>query len=255
MGEEHYEQHGAEGGGGSKVWVIVLVVIAAVCLLGIVIMGVLGALLMPALMKAKEQANTTKCSNNLRQLGLAALQYTDDKRFSPHVTGLQELDGDANTNHGPKVVRVLLNMGYSNSPEAFICPSSYDRYLPTRNYDTRVWAWEGLTRTDPTAEPLTDGTYDPTLVETDELSYGWTRRAYNSSMRSTVPLAADRSLRQDDVDAAYLEPGEAGNHTDGVNVVQADASVRFRNTDLDPNAFSDLLAPDGDALGLVSPRQ
>ena len=60
----------------------------------IAIIGILATLLMPALMKAKEKANRTKCSNNLRQVGMACIQYGDDKRFLPHVAATLTLDGD-----------------------------------------------------------------------------------------------------------------------------------------------------------------
>src|SRR4051812_26951637 len=40
------------------------------------IIGVLAAILMPALSGAREQANRIKCANNLRQLGFALMYYT-----------------------------------------------------------------------------------------------------------------------------------------------------------------------------------
>src|SRR6266581_3554762 len=46
----------------------------------IAIIGLLAAMLLPALSRAKEAARTVSCANNLRQLGIAAMTYTTDNR-------------------------------------------------------------------------------------------------------------------------------------------------------------------------------
>ena len=45
----------------------------------IAIVGLLAAMLMPALRKARESARATKCAGNLRQLGLAMQMYLDEQ--------------------------------------------------------------------------------------------------------------------------------------------------------------------------------
>ena len=49
----------------------------------IAIIGVLVALIMPAVQAARESANRAKCQNNLKQLGLAAQEYHDTFSSSP----------------------------------------------------------------------------------------------------------------------------------------------------------------------------
>src|SRR5690242_17005243 len=49
----------------------------------IAIIGVLVALIMPAVQSARESANRAKCQNNLKQLGLAAQEYHDSFNSFP----------------------------------------------------------------------------------------------------------------------------------------------------------------------------
>ena len=53
----------------------------------IAIIGVLVALLLPAVQAAREAARRTECSNNLRQAGIAVLLYHDSKKVLPQGGG------------------------------------------------------------------------------------------------------------------------------------------------------------------------
>lgn len=220
--------------------------LALICVpLFICVPGITATVLLPALRKAKMEArgrlSGNRCSNNLRLLGLAAIQYSDDKRFFPHVNALRTLDGGVDTNTSTKIVRTLLTYGYHDQPEAWICPISYDTFVPKSGQ--KPWFWEGVSN--PVAgsrSPLSDGSPDPTLEQTDELSYGWTRKGMNRNVRSNALLAADRAVRDPEALKAVgpvlnaNEPvtGIIGNHSSGWNVLKADATVEWFDLQLKP---------------------
>ena len=229
----------------------------------IAIIGILATLLMPALMRAKARSQQVKCANNLRQLGIAATSYADDKRFYPHHARPHALDGDWSTHNPSKSVRALLWYGYTDSPEGWVCPASYDMFVriddPNTKLNMRFWFWSSPTANGTVTgggghgsglskvAPFTDALADHSLDGTDELSYGWTRKGMNLSVRSTALLAADRSVRREETLApsgslGSFQNGTIGNHTDGWNVLQVDAAVIWLALGSDPAPYTYLTA-------------
>jgi prepilin-type N-terminal cleavage/methylation domain-containing protein len=184
----------------------------------IAIIGILATLLMPALLKAKEKANQTKCQNNLKQIAMAAIQYSDDKRFFPHITKVSILDGGCSTNTAALCCRALIFYNYDDSPEGFICPSSIDQFnplSPDARQDIRNFYWvEGSGEQSPlTSSPIYTGgttTGDEALSSMTDLSYGWTKRGCTTNSQSTVFLLGDKSRVLSSTDSS--SSGGTGSH-------------------------------------------
>src|ERR1051325_10929645 len=87
----------------------------------IAIIAILAALLLPALMKAKESSKSAVCTSNLRQLGVIMYAYAND--YNGWTTPVYVASTDARWNVA------LLRYGYApipppNAPNIFLCPSN-----------------------------------------------------------------------------------------------------------------------------------
>lgn len=81
----------------------------------IAIIGILAAMLLPALARAREQGRRATCKSNLKQIALAVAQYSDD------YSNRNPMDAVS-----PTIVGSVLLLGpyVSSSAKLWICPSS-----------------------------------------------------------------------------------------------------------------------------------
>jgi prepilin-type N-terminal cleavage/methylation domain-containing protein/prepilin-type processing-associated H-X9-DG protein len=106
----------------------------------IAIIGILASILFPVFARARENSRRASCSSNLKQLSLAALQYTQD--FD------EKLPPSWNVRTGIGDLWMDMVMPYAKSNQVFFCPSATGvdpRAAVTSNNLSYGWNYEFLT--------------------------------------------------------------------------------------------------------------
>ncbi len=100
------------------------------------VIGILAALLLPVISKAKEQGRSTACLSNLRQVGIALQLYVDDHdNKMPNIfSGVLSTNGPTDTN---QTVDVVLR-DYLGSTNILRCPSD-DKRLFEQTRSSYFW--------------------------------------------------------------------------------------------------------------------
>ncbi len=215
----------------------------------IAIIGILAGFLLPALAKAQESARRTACMNNVRQCGLAMIQYASDHDDSfmdlvdsagTRIPGVDPTSGTPSTEPARTGFVVLLHDGYLTTPKVFVCTSSKESVNKNPSF------------TDYKKDALSD-----LLGEFAEgnCSYGWDVTKKHS-VDATCAIVADKplpSVTGADGSAANNSPNHGGVDSatagvagDGQNVFYNDGHVKW-SADTKPDAGGDKDIFKGDA--------
>lgn len=177
----------------------------------IAIIAILAAILFPVFAKAREKARQSSCQSNLKQLGLAILQYVQDydERFPLGLTPV----GTAYQ------TTMELVMPYAQNTQIALCPSAAQADLDFTSIGAGRYSY-GINDRLCTA-PVLGGSAPPKLAMIRDVTN--TTMAYDAYNAGTA-LAPDIRVRR--------------RHNDGANCVFADGHVKWYKTKPD-NAHSE----------------
>ena len=254
-----YPQPGKSSSGSTIVVVVVAVLGGGLALLTVI--GILTALLLPAVQAAREAARRSQCVNNLKQIGLAMHNYHDTfKTFPPAVIA----DENGLPMHSWRVQilpfieqGVLYDMYDFDVPwddpnnqtlmsmpiAAYQCPSDPASTLSLCDTSYVMVVGEGTIGGEPNEAVrfanITDGTANTILA----IEVGG----------SGIPWMEPRDVTVEEAFTFFTNP-EASQftqfHPGGANVLMADGSVRFISESIDPGMLRALLTRnDGQAVG------
>jgi prepilin-type processing-associated H-X9-DG protein len=179
----------------------------------IAIIAILAALLLPALGRAKLQAQAVKCRSNLRQIGLGLRMYLDDFRKYPNFG---DEDGVAGTTRSDFWDGKLLDY-ISRGNGVFLCPvNSFVRNNITTNWELP----------------------DPFGFIIPNWSYGYNALGTGTDLRSVNYLGLGGPARySDDPFRACLAENAVAVPADMIAIIEYDPRTTDDDNDGDLNPF------------------
>jgi len=178
----------------------------------VAIIGILAAMLLPVLSKARERARRVSCASNLKQIGLAAIMYSGDKKGSFPSVGDTEADKYL-------ALKLLTTNSYMVYGEVFMCPS-------TGNAKTDDLAYAAMTADN------TDYQYIGSGIRDNNPSPTTTILAFDfvdiEGIAEVLEITEEDVADDDQLEVtAAVTPVEAedGNHIDFFNALYVDGHV------------------------------
>jgi len=157
----------------------------------IAVIGILAALLLPSLARAKEKGRQTYCINSVRQQSLAVLMYADENQGFLPPTAYENSDGDEVD--WPTLLDPYLNY----VAKIHLCPT--DNTSKSNSYGLNELCFVDLT--DPNPPPMTRVTSFHSVSTTIMQGDLGTENDFTTLRPDTIKLTAPGSDLNDDADA------------------------------------------------------
>ena len=214
----------------------------------IAIIAILAAILFPVFGRARENARRSSCQSNLKQMGLAMLQYTQDYDerycYSVRQTATTDIPPDGNfwSGYSGQWLWPQTLFAYHKSRQIFTCPSGITAYA-----DTPTSGHYGLNErfspswfTGGTSVPLHTASVQTPAGIYMIMDAGNFRMAPNtvnpagsgSNRNYYIPGSGPLGTPTLTPNAANQKDAEDGRHFQGVNICYADGHVKWLKTEI-----------------------